>query len=238
MKAMSGTFSTAVRLMEQLAVNGEVSVSQLARVSGISYPTTLYAISSFPFVSRRKVGRECKVEINEEYMDAVYPFLVALQTSETKRAQLTLSFLSRKGFGDLVIGGEMALELQLPVKDAEPDPQVEVRTANANEFKKFVCRTLPSAIASDFLSKVRIVEDGDTAATKRIGLLLVSRPEKLLVDSVAEKQSEVFIESVAEAIVNSSNGVDIKLLRLYASRRGVLEEVLQQMEKARGSNFP
>jgi DNA-binding transcriptional ArsR family regulator len=47
---MANVYGTEGRLLEQLALNEELSVSQLARATGLSYPTTLYKISSFPFI--------------------------------------------------------------------------------------------------------------------------------------------------------------------------------------------
>lgn len=235
---MANVYGTEGRLLEQLALNGELSVSQLARATGLSYPTTLYKASSFPFVAFQKAGREKKLRIRDEDVDAVYPFLIALQTSRAKKAQLTMAFLSRKGLSDASLGGELALEKQLPVKDAEPDPEIEIRTGNQKAFRRFTSRTLSKAMDSDFISNSRIVEDRDTASAKRIGLLQVSRPEKLLVDAVAEKQPRVFVENVAEAITNSRHSVDTDFLRSYAKSRGVLEEVVRELEEAKGSGFP
>jgi hypothetical protein len=235
---MANVYGTEGRLLEQLALNGELSVSQLARATGLSYPTTLYKASSFPFVAFQKEGREKKLRIRDEDVDAVYPFLIALQTSRAKKAELTMAFLSRKGLSDASLGGELALEKQLPVKDAEPDPEIEIRTGNQKAFRRFASRTLSKAMDSDFISNSRIVEDRDTAPAKKIGLLQVSRPEKLLVDAVAEKQPRVFVENVAEAIANSRDSVDTDFLRSYAKSRGVLEEVVRELEEAKGSGFP
>jgi DNA-binding transcriptional ArsR family regulator len=235
---MANVYGTEGRLLEQLALNEELSVSQLARATGLSYPTTLYTVSSLPFVGFEKAGREKKVRIRDEDVDAVYPFLIALQTSRAKKAQLTMAFLSRKGLHDASLGGELALEKQLPVKDAEPNPEIEIRTGNQKAFRKFASRTLSKAMDSDFTLNSRIVEDRNTSSAKKIGLLQVSRPEKLLVDAVAEKHSRVFVENVAEAITNSRHSVDTDFLRSYAKSRGVLEEVLRVLEEAKGSGFP
>ncbi len=235
---MVNVYGTEGRLLEQLALNEELSVSQLARATGLSYPTTFYKVSSFPFVAFERVGREKKARIRDEDVDAVYPFLIALQTNRAKKAQLTMAFLSRKGHNGALLGGELALEAQLPVKDAEPDPEIEIRTGNQKAFRKFASRTLSKAMDSDFTSNSRIVEDHNTSSAKKIGLLQVSRPEKLLVDAVAEKQSRVFVENVVEAVTNSRNSVDTDFLRSYAKSRGVLEEVLRELEEAKGSGFP
>lgn len=235
---MVNVYGTEGRLLEQLALNEELSVSQLARATGLSYPTTFYKVSSFPFVAFERVGREKKARIRDEDVDAVYPFLIALQTNRAKKAQLTMAFLSRKGHNGALLGGELALEAQLPVKDAEPDPEIEIRTGNQKAFRKFASRTLSKAMDSDFTSNSRIVEDHNTSSAKKIGLLQVSRPEKLLVDAVAEKQSRVFVENVVEAITNSRHGIDMDLLKSYAESRGVLEDVVRQLEEAKGSGFP
>src|SRR6266480_2309673 len=113
---MANVYGTEGRLLEHLALNEELSVSQLARATGLSYPTALYKITSFPFVGFKKVGREKRVKIMDKKVDAVYPFLIELQTNRAKKAQLTLAFLSRKGMKDATLGGELALEKQLPVK--------------------------------------------------------------------------------------------------------------------------
>jgi DNA-binding transcriptional ArsR family regulator len=235
---MANVYGTEGRLLEQLALNEELSVSQLARATGLSYPTALYKVSSFPFVAFERLGREKKVRIRDEDADAVYPFLITLQTNRAKKVQLALAFLSRKGLNDTSLGGELALEAQLPVKDAEPDPGIEIRTKDQRAFREFARRVFPKAIESELTSNSRIVEDPDTSLVKKIGLLQVSRPEKLLVDAVAEKQPAVLIETMAEAIANSRHGVDVDLLKSYAKNRGVLQDVVQLLEEAKGSGFP
>ena len=170
-------------------------------------------------------------------MDAVYPFIIALQTNRAKKAQLALAFLSRKGLNDVLLGGELALETQLPVKDLEPDPEIEIR-AKDKAFREFIGRILTRTMESEFTSDSRIVEDHNTSAARKIGLLQVSRPEKLLVDAIAEKQPRVFIENVVEAITNSHYGIDMNLLRSYAKSRGVPEKVVRELEKAKEFGFP
>jgi len=235
---MANVYGTEGRLLEQLALNDELSVSQLARATGLSYPTTFYKVSSFPFIDFEKVGREKKTRIKKKDVDAVYPFLITLQTSRAKKAELALAFLSRKGFNDALLGGELALEAQLPVKNPEPDPEIEIRTKNREEFEKFAMRVFTKAIESELTSNSKIVEDHHISLAKQIGLLRVSRPEKLLVDAVAEGQSRVFIENLVEAIANSRYAIDMNLLKSYAKSRGVQEKVIRQLEEAKGSGFP
>ena len=235
---MANVYGTEGRLLEQLALHKELSVSQLARATGLSYPTTLYKVSSFPFIAFEKAGREKKVKIRDEDVDAVYPFLITLQTSRAKKAQLALALLSRKGLDDVLLGGELALETQLPVKDTEPDPEIEIRTGNQKKFREFAHRILTKAIESELTLNARIVEDHNISPAKRIGLVQVSRPEKLLVDAIAEKQSRVFVENISEAITNSRHSIDTDFLKSYAKRRGVLGEVLRELEEARESGFP
>lgn len=235
---MANVYGTEGRLLEQLALNEELSVSQLARATGLSYPTTFYKISSFPFIAFEKTGREKKAKIRDEDVDAVYPFLITLQTNRAKKAQLALAFLSRKGFNDALLGGELALESQLPVKDAEPDPEIEIRTRNLKEFREFARRILTKAIESELTSNARIVEDRLISPAKKIGLVQMSRPEKLLVDAVAEKRSRVFVENIVEAITNSRHDIDMDCLKSYAESRGVLERVLRELEEAKESGFP
>jgi hypothetical protein len=235
---VANIYGTEGRLLEQLALNKELSVSQLARATGLSYPTTFYKVSSFPFVVFEKVGKEKKVRIRDEDVDAVYPFLITLQTNRAKKAQLTLAFLSRKGLNGVLLGGEIALEMQLPVKDAEPDPLIELRTRNRKVFKQLASRILTKAIGSELKSNSMIVEDRNIALAKEFGLLRVSSLEKLLVDAVAEKQSRVFIENLVEAITNSRYGIDVDHLKLYAGSRGVSDEVSRELEEAKGAGFP
>ena len=235
---MSNVYGTEGRLLEQLAMNEELSVSELARATGLSYPTTFYKVKSFPFVSFQKVGREKRVQIRDEDIDAIYPFLIAIQTNMTKRAQLALAFLSRKGLQGAVLGGEVALESQLAVKDADPDPEIEIRTGNPKEFMEFVGRTLTKSMGLELTSNSKIVEDRDTSPAKKMGLLRLSRPEKLLVDAIAENQSRIFVENVAESITNSRYKVDMDYLTSYAESKGVLEETIEELDAAKGSGFP
>jgi hypothetical protein len=43
-------------------------------------------------------------------VDVVYPFLITLQTNGAKKVKLALAFLSRKGFDDALLRGELVLE--------------------------------------------------------------------------------------------------------------------------------
>ncbi len=235
---MATVFGTEGRILEQLALNEELSISELARATGLSYPTTLYTLSSLPFVACERAGREKKAKIRDEAVDVVYPFLTMLQTCKAKKARLALAFLSRKGLNHTLLGGELALEAQLPVKDADPDPEIEIRTRSPKKFRKLCRRILTKETESELTSNARIIEDLDVTAAKKIGLLHVSKPEKLLTDAVAEKQSRVFIENVLEAITSSRYEIDMNLLESYASTRGVLDEVLHQIAESKGSRFP
>ncbi len=234
---MANAHSTEQILLEQLALNEVLSVSQLARATGLSYPTTLYAVSSFPFVACERKGREKKVKIKDGAVDAVCPFLITMQTNRAKRVQLALAFLSRKGLNHALLGGELALEAQLPVKDADPDPEIEIRARSKKQFEQFAHRILTRAIESELISTARIVEDRNISAPNKIGLVSVSRPEKLLTDAVAEKRSRVFIENIAETITNSHK-IDMDFLKSYALSRGVVDEVLHELELAKESRFP
>ncbi|MHB1908593.1 MAG: hypothetical protein ACYCQJ_06935 [Nitrososphaerales archaeon] len=237
-RIMANVYRTEARLLEQLALNKVLSVSQLARKSGLSYPTTLDKVSSFPFLACEKIAKEKRIKIKDEAVNAVYPFLIELQTNMAKKAKLTLALLSRNGCSDVLLGGELALELQLPVKDADPDPSVEIRVKDRRSFIEFVKKTLTASIESGFLSNSRIVEDQNIRASKEIGLLRVSRPEKLLVDAIAEKRPIVVVENIAESIANSPHGIDAVLLNSYAKRRGVSDQVSRVLEQAKGYGFP
>ncbi len=235
---MGNSYGTEGRLLEQLALNEELSISQLARATGLSYPTTLYTLSSLPFVACERAGREKKAKIRDEAVDVVYPFLAMLQTCKAKKVRLALAFLSRKGLSHTLLGGQLALEAQLPVKDADPDPEIEIRTGSPREFEEFARRILTKEIVLELTSNARIVEDLDVTAAKKIGLLHVSKVEKLLTDAVAEKQPRVFIENVLEAITSSRYDIDMDFLESYAKTRGVLDEVLQEIVESKGSRFP
>ena len=235
---MANAYGTEGRILEQLALNEELSVSQLARDTGLSYPTTFYKVSSYPFLSSHKVGKEKRIRIKDEEIDSVYPFLIALQTNKAKKAELVLAFLSRKGFTNTLLSGELALEAQLPVKDIDPDPEIEIRTRNIEAFKRFLSRVSNKTIESEFISHSKIIEDQNVSASKKIGLLYFSRPEKLLVDAVAEKRSQVYIENIAETMANSVQGIDIGLLKSYAKNRGVQEKVLRTLDDAKEYGFP
>jgi hypothetical protein len=45
-------------------------------------------------------------------------------------------------------------------------------------------------------------------------------------------------KTMAEAIANSRHGVDVDLLKSYAKNTGVLQDVVQLLEEAKGSGFP
>ena len=234
---MAGLYGTEKRLLEQLALNEELSVSQLAKATGLSYPTTLYSLSNFPFVACERDGREKKVRIKDEAIDSVYPFLITMQTNVAKKMQLALAFLSRKGL-DAQLGGELALEKQLPVKDANPDPEIEIRTRSKKEFEQVAHRIFNKAIESEMMANAKIIEDANVSAENKIGLINVSRPEKLLTDAIAEKRSRIVIENIAEAIANSRHKIDTDFLKLYASSRGVIDEVFHELDTAKESMFP
>ena len=237
---MAYAHGTERRLLEQLALKGDLSISQLAEGAGVAYPTALYGVESFPFVEFERKGREKIAKIRDEDVDTVYPFLVLSQANDEKKAELALAFLARKGFEDAVLGGEVALEAQLPVKDVEPDPEIEIRTRNVKAFHDLVRKTFKRSrtLCVHLLSNSRLVEDNDTRHAKKIGLLNVAIPEKLLVDAIAEDRSVVFIESVAESMANSKDRIDEDFLREYGRSRGVGDRALQELEAANGAGFP
>jgi hypothetical protein len=234
---MVSIYSKEGRLLEQLALHGELSVRQLARKSGLSYPTVFYT-TSIPPIALEKVGREKKARIRDDAIDAVYPFLMLMQTSNEKRAQLALAYLARKGYGGALIGGDLALQMQLNVKDVEPDPQVEIRTEHPSKLRDHFRKVLQGGIGKELLSSIQIVRDRYLSPATQIGLISVSRPEKLLVDAIAEHKLTVLVENIAEAIVNSSFAINVTLLTSYAKRRGVLEETRNEIKKAQESGFP
>jgi hypothetical protein len=73
------------------------------------------------------------------------------------------------------------------VKDVEPDPEIEIRTRSQKAFKEFTRRVFTKAIESELTSNSRRVEDPNISLARKIGLLRVARPQKLLVDAVAER---------------------------------------------------
>ena len=237
---MAHAYGTGGRLLEQLALKDELSISQLAKGAGVTYPTALYGVGSFQFVEFKRMGREKIAKIRDEDVDAVYPFLILSQANDVKKAELALAFLARKGFENAILGGEVALEIQLPVKDVEPDPEIEIRTRNIEVFHNFLRRTFKGSrnLSAHLLSNSRIVEDNDIRHAKKIGLLNVAIPEKLLVDAIAENKSVVFIETVAESMANSKTQIDEDFLREYSRNRGVGDRALQELEEAKGAGFP
>ena len=158
---MAHAHGTEGRLLEQLALKGNLSISQLAKGAGVAYPTALYGVQSFPFIEFERTGREKIAKIRDEDVDAVYPFLILSQANNVRKAELALAFLARKGFEDAMLGGEVALEAQLPVKDAEPDPEIEIRTRDVEMFRSFLRRTFKGSrnLSARLLSNLRIVED-------------------------------------------------------------------------------
>lgn len=235
---MVSTYSTEVRLLEQLALHEQLSISQLARKSGLSYPTVLQSVSSIPILSFHKVGKEKRSRIRDDKADVVYPFLISMRKNKEKKAQLAFAYLTRKGFDNMLIGGELALQMQLNVRDVEPDPQIEIRTKYPPKLRDSFRKTLQDSIYDELASSIKIVPDDDLSASRKMGLLAVSTPEKLLVDAIVEKRSEVFIENIAEAMVNSHHGADMKLLAPYAKNHGVFDQVLNEIKKAKESGFP
>jgi len=234
---MVSIYGTEGQLLEHLALHGELSISQLKRESGLSYPTVFYSTSSIPLVSFEKVGKEKKVRIRDDAIDVVYPFLISMQTSKEKRVQLAIAYLARKGIKPL-IGGELALQMQLYVKDAEPDPQIEIRTSHPSKLRNYLKKALQDIIGTELLSSIQVVRDSYLSPASHVGLISVSKPEKLLVDAIAEHKPAVAIENIAEAIVNSPRAINTKLLESYAKMRGVLKEAQNEIKKAQESGFP
>ncbi|MBM3898069.1 MAG: hypothetical protein FJ358_06065 [Thaumarchaeota archaeon] len=235
---MVSIYGTEGQLLEHLALHGQLSISQLKRESGLSYPTVFYSTSSIPIVSFEKIGKEKKARIRDDVIDIVYPFLISMQTSKEKRVQLAIAYLARKGLDKPLIGGELALQMQLYVKDAEPDPQVEIRTSHPSKLRNYLKKALQGKICTELLSSIQIVRDSYLSPATRMGLISVSKPEKLLVDAIAEHKPAVLIENIAEAIVNSSRAINTKLLESYAGMRGVLKETQNEIKKAQESGFP
>ncbi len=234
---MTSVYGTGERLLEQLALNEDLSISQLAKASGLSYPTALYSASSLPCLEFEKTGRERRVRIKDNQVDAVYPFLIMLQTNKAKRTLLMMAYLSRKGFKDALVGGELALETQFLVKDSDPDPQIEIRAGDQDRFADFV-HGMPNKGAVSELHQNVIVEDSNIRPANTMGLVKVSKPEKLLTDAIAEKRSRIFVENILETITSSHYQMDLVLLNAYAQSRGVLDEVLHELEAMKGYGFP
>jgi len=106
------------------------------------------------------------------------------------------------------------------------------------QFVQFAHRVLSGAIESELKASAKVVEDQNVSIATKIGLLSVSRPEKLLTDAIAEKRAQVVIENIAEAITNSPRKIDTELLRSYASSRGVTDQVFRELDLAKESRFP
>ena len=235
---MADIYGTWARLLEQLALHGELSISKLARESGLSYPTTFYTASSLPFLSQEKVGKEKRLRIEDYQIDVVYPFLIAMQTNRVKKTQLALAFLARKGFNEVLLGGELALQMQLYVKDADPNPDIELRIKESRVFLSFLEKALQHTIASELKTNLQIVEDHNLSLASKVGMVSLSRPEKILVDAIAEKKSKVLIENVTEAIASSLHSIDMNLLESYARERSVFEQTMRELDAAKEAGFP
>jgi len=216
----------------------ELSIRKLALQTGLSYPTVLSKLRMYPFIQRRVEGREIRVSIDKRALDSVFQFLMTLITSPTKKGTLALAYAIRKNTGNFLLGGEYALQMQLYVKDADPAPVFEIRSPGSKHLRDRLTRLFEiSAFAEN--PTLELVKDRYVRPelSNQIGLIPVSRPEKIVVDALSEKKSEVYIDQVIESLGNSKSKIDLPLLKSYARERGVLGQTIARLESA-GLTFP
>lgn len=229
-----------VAILEALILNEEMSISELTRQVGVSYPTAFSKLRAYPFICRIKKGRETLVSIDETTLDMVFPFVTAVLTSPMKQVLLALAYARRKGFRKFLVGGELALQMQSYVRDADPNPSLEIRSPHSVRFqKKVVARVLRRTLTRE-LPSLNFVRDSHVRPelSTSVGVLPLSRPEKIAVDAIAESKSEVYVDSVVEAIRASPEKIDLQLLRQYAEERGVLQQTLERLGQTTGLFFP
>jgi hypothetical protein len=215
-----------------------MSISKLTEQAGLSYPTVLSKLRQYPFIRRREQGREILVSIDAYALDSVFNFLMAVLTSPMKKGLLALAYATRKKIGHFLLGGESALQMQLYVKDVDPRPAFEIRSSDSKQVQRKLGRFLGNPSFREMPS-LEVMSDHyiRTELSARKGLVLLSRPEKIAVDALSERRSDVYIDQVMESIRNSTENIDMQLLRNYAAERGVLQRTEDRLERV-GLAFP
>jgi len=163
---------------------------------------------------------------------------MTLITSPVKKGTLALAYARRKNAEHFLVGGEYALQMQLYVKDADPTPIFEIRSPESKHLRERLTRLFEkSAFAEN--PTLEVVKDKyiRPELSNHIGLLPISRPEKIVVDALSDKNSEVYVDQVIESLSNSRDRIDFPLLKSYADERGVLDQTMQRLESA-GLTFP
>lgn len=229
---------TELAILEPLILYNELSISKLTAQTGLSYPTVLSKLRMYPFIRRRMEGREIRVSIDKRALDSVYQFLMTLVTSPMKKGMLTLAYARRKKIANFLVGGECALQMQLYVKDADPTPVFEIRSPETKLLRKKLTRLFEKSAFGE-KPTLELVKDGHIRAelSNHIGSVPISRPEKIVVDAISEKHSEVYIDQIIESLSNSRDRIDLLLLKNYASEKGVLDQTVERLESA-GLTFP
>ncbi len=192
----------------------------------------------YPFIQRRVEGREIRVSIDKRALDSVFQFLMTLITSPVKKGILALAYARRKNPENFLLGGEYALQMQLYVKDADPRPVFEIRSPESKHLRERLTRLFENSAFADNPT-LEVVKDKyiRPELSNHIGLIPISKPEKIVVDALSEKNSEVYIGQVIESLSNSRDRIDLPLLKCYASERGVLDQTMERLESA-GLAFP
>lgn len=192
----------------------------------------------YPFIQRRVEGREVRVSIDKRALDSVFQFLMTLITSPVKKGTLALAYVRRKNAEHFLLGGEYALQMQLYVKDADPTPVFEIRSPESKHLRERLTRLFEKYAFTENPT-LEVVKDKyiRPELSNHIGLIPISRPEKIVVDALSEKNSEVYIDQVIESLSNSRDRIDLPLLKSYAGERGVLDQTMQRLESA-GLTFP
>jgi hypothetical protein len=232
------TQTTDTAILEALILYDELSLSKLALQTGLSYPTVLSRLRTYPFIKRRVEGRETRVSVDKRALDAVFHFLMAVVTSPVKKGTLALAYDRRKNADRFLLGGQCALQMQLYVKDADPAPVFEIRSSESKRVRDRLNRLLEQSAFSENPT-LEVVRDRFVRPelSTHVGLIPISRPEKIMVDALSERNSEVYIDQIVESISNSKSKIDFALLKAYADERGVLNETMARLESA-GLTFP
>lgn len=232
------TQTTDTAILEAFILYDELNISKLALQTGLSYPTVLSKLRTYPFIKRRIEGREIRVSVDKRALDAVFHFLMTVVTSPVKKGTLALAYDRRKNADKFLLGGQCALQMQLYVKDADPTPVFEIRSSKSSHIRDRLNRLLEqSAFSENPTLEVVMDRFVRPELSTHVGLIPMSRPEKIMVDALTESNSEVYIDQIVESISNSRNKIDLMLLKSYAEKRGVLNQTITQLESA-GLTFP
>ncbi len=178
------------------------------------------------------------MSIDGAALEPVFHFLMTVLTSPMKKGLLALAYARRKRIGNFQLGGECALQMQLYVKDADPNPLFEIRSPDSRHIRQRLARLLEKSSFGERPS-LEVVRDNHIRPelSVKMGFIPLSRPEKIAVDALSENRSEVYVDQILESIRNSREKIDLQLLKEYAIERGVLKQTMEHFERP-GLAFP